>query len=130
VIDHVSIIVGDLGRAERFYDAIMRALGYPKVVRDENRIGYGERSSAEHPERCYISIRGGLPKRSKSRRHYAFRARSRDAVIAFHRDGLASGGSDDGAPGLRDYHAHYFGAFLIDPDGNRLEAVCHRAEKL
>jgi hypothetical protein len=49
-------------------------------------------------------------------------------VIAFHRDGLATGGTDDGAPGLRDYHAHYFAAFLIDPDGNRLEAVCHRAE--
>ena len=128
MIDHVSIIVGDLSRAEKFYDAIMRALNYPKVVRDENRIGYGERSSPEHPERCYISIRSGLPKRSESRRHWAFRAPSREAVVAFHRDGLATGGMDDGAPGLRDYHAHYFAAFLIDPDGNRLEAVCHRAE--
>jgi catechol 2,3-dioxygenase-like lactoylglutathione lyase family enzyme len=128
VIDHVSIIVGDLSRAERFYDAIMRALGYPKVVRDQDRIGYGERSSAEHPERCYISIRSGLPKRSESRRHYAFRAPNRAAVIAFHREGLANGGDDDGAPGPRDYHAHYFAAFVIDPDGNRLEAVCHLAE--
>ena len=128
MIDHVSLIVGDVTRAEKFYDAIMRALGYPKVVRDSERIGYGERSSADHPERCYISIRGGLPKRSESRRHWAFRAPSRAAVIAFHRDGLANGGTDDGAPGLRDYHEHYFAAFLIDPDGNRLEAVCHRAE--
>jgi catechol 2,3-dioxygenase-like lactoylglutathione lyase family enzyme len=128
VIDHVSIIVGDLPRAERFYDAIMRALGYPKVVRDADRIGYGLRSSAEHPERCYISIRSGLPKRSESRRHWAFRAPDRNAVVTFHREGLANGGADDGAPGPRDYHAHYFAAFLIDPDGNRLEAVCHRAE--
>lgn len=128
MIDHVSLIVGDLNHAEKFYDAIMRALGYPKVVRDENRIGYGLRSSAEHPERCYISIRGGLPKRSESRRHWAFRAPSRDAVNVFHREGLAAGGMDDGAPGLRDYHAHYYAAFLIDPDGNRLEAVCHKAE--
>lgn len=128
MIDHVSLIVGDLARAEAFYDAIMRALGYPKVARDENRIGYGERSSAEHPELCYLSIRGGLPKRSESRRHWAFRAPSREAVTAFHRDGIAHGGMDDGAPGLRDYHPHYFAAFLIDPDGNRLEAVCHRAE--
>lgn len=128
MIDHVSIIVGDMNRAEKFYDAIMGALGHPKVVRDEARIGYGERSSPAHPERCYISIRGGLPKRSESRRHWAFRAPSRAAVIAFHRGGLAAGGTDDGAPGLRDYHAHYFAAFLIDPDGNRLEAVCHRAE--
>jgi len=128
VLDHVSLIVGDLNRAEKFYDAIMRALDYPKVVRDESRIGYGLRSSAEHPERCYISIRGGLPKRSESRRHWAFRAPSRESVIAFHRDGLANGGQDDGAPGKRDYHEHYFAAFLIDPDGNRLEAVCHKAE--
>jgi catechol 2,3-dioxygenase-like lactoylglutathione lyase family enzyme len=128
VIDHVSLIVGDLSRAEKFYDAIMQALGYPKVARDENRLGYGERSSPEHPERCYISVRGGLPKRSESRRHWAFRAATREAVIAFHRDGLANGGMDDGAPGVRDYHEHYFAAFLIDPDGNRLEAVCHRAE--
>jgi catechol 2,3-dioxygenase-like lactoylglutathione lyase family enzyme len=128
VIDHVSIIVSDLSRAERFYDAIMLALGYPKVVRDNERIGYGERSSAEHPERCYISIRSGLPKRSESRRHYAFRAPSREAVRIFHRDGLANGGMDDGAPGPRDYHAHYFAAFVTDPDGNRLEAVCHHAE--
>lgn len=61
MIDHVSLIVGDLQRAERFYDAIMQALGHPKVVRDAERIGYGLRASAEHPERCYISIRSGLP---------------------------------------------------------------------
>lgn len=129
MIDHVSIIVGDLARAERFYDAIMNALEYPKVVRDDNRIGYGLRSSAEHPDRCYISIRSGLPKRSESRRHWAFRAPTREAVLAFHRNGIAEGGADDGAPGSRaEYHPHYFAAFLIDPDGNRLEAVCHRAE--
>ena len=128
MIDHVSLIVGDLARAEKFYDAIMLALGYPKVARDDERIGYGLRSSAEHPERCYISIRCGLPKRSESRRHWAFRAPSREAVRAFHRGGLVNGGMDDGAPGLRDYHEHYFAAFLIDPDGNRLEAVCHKAE--
>ena len=128
MIDHVSLIVSDLARAEKFYDAIMKALGYPKVVRDAERIGYGERSSAEFPDRCYISIRGGLPKRSESRRHWAFRAATREAVIAFHRNGVAQGGLDDGAPGLRDYHPHYFAAFVIDPDGNRLEAVCHRAE--
>ena len=128
MLDHVSLIVSDLSRAEKFYDAIMLALGYPKVARDDERIGYGERASAEYPDRCYISIRGGLPKRSESRRHWAFRAPSRAAVIAFHREGLANGGMDDGAPGLRDYHAHYYAAFVIDPDGNRLEAVCHRAE--
>lgn len=129
MIDHLSIVVGDFSRAERFYDAIMNALGVPKVVRETDRLGYGLRASAEHPSRCYISVRPGLPKRSGSRRHIAFRAPTRDAVRQFHAAGLANGGEDDGAPALREnYHPHYFAAFVIDPDGNRLEAVCHHAE--
>ena len=63
------------------------------------------------------------------RRHWAFRAASRAAVDAFHAAALRAGGRDDGAPGLRpDYHAAYYAAFVLDPDGNRIEAVCHRPE--
>jgi catechol 2,3-dioxygenase-like lactoylglutathione lyase family enzyme len=74
----------------------------------------------------YISIvLGGAI--AADRRHWAFAAGDRAAVIAFHAAALSSGGRDDGAPGLRpDYQAHYFAAFVRDPDGNRLEAVCHR----
>jgi catechol 2,3-dioxygenase-like lactoylglutathione lyase family enzyme len=62
------------------------------------------------------------------RRHWCFRAPSRAAVDAFHAEGLAHGGTDDGAPGLRpDYHETYYAAFLLDPDGNRIEAVCHHS---
>jgi catechol 2,3-dioxygenase-like lactoylglutathione lyase family enzyme len=87
MLDHVSITVSDIPAAERFYDAIMKALDVVKVGRREDRLGYGERARPVHP----------------------------------------AGGADEGRPGLRDYHAAYYGAFLRDPDGNRVEAACHLA---
>ena len=127
MLDHVSITVADLARARPFYDAVMAALGQPKVWQDEDGCGYGLRSDARHPERSYISVRpvaALLP----DRRHWCFKASSRDMVAAFHAAALAHGGRDDGAPGPRpDYHPSYYAAFVLDPDGNRLEAVCHVA---
>ena len=129
MIDHVSITVSDLARAERFYDAVMAALGIPKVGSDAAWLGYGERADAAHPERAYLSIRLGPTPEAAAGRHWAFRAPDRAAVEAFWRAGLAAGGADDGAPGPRaQYHPNYVAAFLRDPDGNRVEAVCHRAE--
>ena len=125
LIDHVSITVRDLERAGRFYNAVLEALGYPRVTASEARIGYGVRKRSEDDRQAYISV-------VKSdhvvadRRHWAFVAPDRRAVERFHAAGLAGGGRDDGAPGLRPaYHAHYYAAFLLDPDGNRIEAVCH-----
>lgn len=127
MLDHVSITVLDIAAAERFYDAIMKALGVVKVGRRDNWLGYGERSRPAHPDRVYISIyRGGKPEQGSSR-HWCFKAKWRTEVDAFWDAGIAAGGSDDGPPGLRDYHASYYAAFLRDPDGNRLEAVCHHA---
>jgi catechol 2,3-dioxygenase-like lactoylglutathione lyase family enzyme len=129
MLDHVSITVPDLAAAERFYDAVMAALGTPKVGADEAWIGYGERCDAAHPERAYLSIRLGPAPGAAVGRHWCFKAPSRAAVDAFHRAGLAAGGRDEGAPGLRArYHPHYYAAFLADPAGNRVEAVCHRDE--
>jgi catechol 2,3-dioxygenase-like lactoylglutathione lyase family enzyme len=130
MLDHVSLTVADLERAERFYDAIFAALGVPKVGSDhaDAWVGYGERSDAEHPERSYFSVRLGPGPNDAPRRHYCFKAATRAAVEAFWHAGLAHGGIDLGAPGLRHYHASYYAAFLCDPDGNRIEAVCHRAE--
>jgi catechol 2,3-dioxygenase-like lactoylglutathione lyase family enzyme len=129
MLDHVSITVPDLAAAERFYDAVMAALGTPKVGADEAWIGYGERCDAAHPERAYLSIRLGPAPEAASGRHWCFKAPNRAAVDAFHRAGLAAGGRDEGAPGLRArYHPHYYAAFLADPAGNRVEAVCHRDE--
>jgi catechol 2,3-dioxygenase-like lactoylglutathione lyase family enzyme len=117
--------VTDLGVAGRFSDAIMGALGVPCVARDDDRIGYGVRNGPDDDTHTYISIRPSnnvVP----DRRHWCFRAPTRDAVDRFHASGLAAGGQCDGPPGLRDYHPSYYAAFLRDPDGNRVEAVCHR----
>jgi catechol 2,3-dioxygenase-like lactoylglutathione lyase family enzyme len=126
MLDHVSITVSDLAAAERFYDAVMAALGVPKVGRDERWLGYGQRCSAANPDRSYLSIRLGRRPEPAAGRHWCFKAPSRDAVDAFWRAGLDNGGRDDGPPGLRPhYHADYYAAFLVDPDGNRVEAVWH-----
>jgi len=129
MLDHVSISVNDLEEAEIFYDAVMQALGFPKVNRSDVQLGYGERCDASAPDLCYISILKSkaemVPDR---RRHWCFKARDRASVNAFWQAGCAHGGIDDGAPGLRPhYHEHYYPAFVLDPSGNCVEAVCHRA---
>lgn len=127
MLDHVSITVRDLDRAARFYDAVMSALRVPCVNRSEVAIGYGLRNRAEDDGHSYLSIRTTGGTMQADRRHWCFRAPDRAAVDAFHAAGLLHGGRDDDAPGLRPrYHAHYYAAFLIDPDGNRIEAVHHR----
>jgi catechol 2,3-dioxygenase-like lactoylglutathione lyase family enzyme len=129
MLDHASLTVTDLPRAERFYDAAMAALGVPKVGSDETWLGYGLRCDGDHPERSYLSIRLGPRAEPAPGRHLAFKAPTRRAVDAFHAAGLAAGGLDDGPPGLRaHYHPSYYAAFLRDPDGNRVEAVCHVKE--
>jgi len=121
MLDHVSITVSELARSAPFYDAVMAALGVACVWREADAIGYGARDSGAG----YLTIRQ-CPGVVADRRHWAFRAPGRAAVDAFHAAGLAMGGTDDGGPGLRPhYHAHYYAAFLLDPDGNRVEAVCH-----
>lgn len=129
MLDHVSITVSDIARAERFYDATLEALGVAKVGSSEDWIGYGARADAAHPDRIYLSVRLGRRPEPSPGRHWCFKAPTRDAVDRFWRAGLATGGVDDGAPGLRPaYHAAYYAAFLQDPDGNRVEAVCHRPD--
>jgi catechol 2,3-dioxygenase-like lactoylglutathione lyase family enzyme len=125
MLDHVSIAVGDLARAAVFYDSVMGALGYPCVYRFDYAVGYGVRNTADDDSHSYLKIVqsddpiGGV-------RHWALRARNRESVVRFYEAALRSGGADDGAPGLRrDFHPSYFAAFVLDPDGNRIEAVCH-----
>lgn len=126
MIDHTSITVDDMAAAGAFYDAVMGALGYPRVGATEDWLGYGLRASPEHPQRSYVSIRRGARPELAQGRHWCFKAPSRAAVDAFHAAGLAAGGRDDGGPGLRaHYHPSYYAAFLVDPAGNRVEAVCH-----
>ncbi|MBL6454452.1 VOC family protein [Belnapia sp. T6] len=126
MIDHVSITVSDIAIAARFYDAVMAALGVPAVGRDEHWLGYGLRADSASPERSYLSIRLGPVPEAATGRHWCFKAPDRAAVDGFWRAGLAAGGEDDGAPGLRSqYHPQYYAAFLRDPAGNRVEAAHH-----
>ena len=130
MLDHISITVSDLPRAAAFYDSVFAALGYPCVRRDADALGYGLRNRPDDDGHTYISIRATGQPIAADRRHWCFRAPNRRAVDAFHAAGLIAGGRDEGAPGLRpNYHNAYYAAFLTDPDGNRIEAVCHRPER-
>ena len=123
LLDHVSITVTDLDRAGTFYDAVLGALSVERLWRADDRIRYGERGV---PGDTFVSIVEAVDARAGGPRHWAFRAPDTAAVDEFHAAGLAAGGVDDGPGGLRPaYHERYYGAFLLDPDGNRVEVVCH-----
>ena len=128
VLDHVSISVPDLDQARPFYDAVMAALGVAQVYDRPDAIGYGVRCTTIEDFHTCLAIYASANANVDDKRHWCFKATTRQQVIEFHRAGLAHGGRDNGAPGLRHYHPTYFGAFLHDPFGNRIEAVCHRAE--
>jgi catechol 2,3-dioxygenase-like lactoylglutathione lyase family enzyme len=126
LVDHVSIAVRDIDTAKCFYKAIFHALGALIAYDETDRIGFGERNRPGDDAHSYLSVFLSREARPDPKRHWCFRAQSRAQVDAFHAAGLAAGGRDAGAPGLRDYHASYYAAFLLDPDGNKLEAVYHR----
>jgi catechol 2,3-dioxygenase-like lactoylglutathione lyase family enzyme len=127
LLDHVSITVRNLERAQRFYDAVFSALNFKKVYQRDDAVGYGTRNRPGDDGHTYLSVFQSADASPDPRRHWCFRAQSEDEVRAFHTAGLAAGGTDAGTPGLRpDYHSGYFAAFLADPEGNRVEAVVHR----
>ena len=128
LIDHVSITVRALDAAKPFYSAVMSALGARVAYDREDAIGFGERSRANDDGHTYLSVFQSTKATSDPRRHYCFRAGSRKQVNAFFAAGLAAGGTSAGAPGLRTYHPAYYAAFLLDPEGNKLEAVFHQPE--
>jgi|SRR5690625_4905505 len=129
LLDHVSITVKDLGRCRPFYDAIMEALGAAKVYDYDDALGFGVRCNAAEDLHTCLAVYSSEHAAGDPRRHWCFKAINRAHVRDFYEAGLQHGGQDDGAPGIRPhYHEHYFGAFLLDPEGNRVEAVCHRAE--
>ena len=126
MLDHVSIAVADLGRSTAFYAAALKPLGLGVVmqVTAEETGGDAHAGFGESGKPFFWIGAGAKPKGGT---HVAFAAQTRAEVDAFYRAALAAGGQDNGAPGVRPhYHANYYGAFVLDPDGNNIEAVCHR----
>jgi catechol 2,3-dioxygenase-like lactoylglutathione lyase family enzyme len=126
LLDHVSIVVVDLQAARPFYDAVMAALGAVKVYDRQQALGYGERCSAFDTLSTCLAVYESPDAIPNAGRHWCFKASTQAQVDAFHANGIAAGGKDDGGPALRgNYHPDYYAAFLFDPSGNRIEAVCH-----
>lgn len=122
LIDHVQLVVRDVDASRRFYDAVFKVLGIPLGGEMDKAFWYDELFvSAPDSEAALGELTG--------RHHLAFQAADRAAVNAFYKAGLGAGGRDNGAPGERPYHPGYYAAFLLDPDGNNVEAVYHGEAK-
>lgn len=137
MIDHMTFRVRDIARTKAFYAAALAPLGYTVAFEGfygSNILGLGypdaQEPSGQKIDTWFLdgdSPYGGPPATTGC--HLCWRAPNRAAVDAFYAAAMAAGGRDNGAPGLRpDYHAHYYGAFVIDPEGNNIEAVCHLPE--
>jgi catechol 2,3-dioxygenase-like lactoylglutathione lyase family enzyme len=120
MIDHVSVGVSDLDRSARFYEAALAPLGLARLVTRPAGIGFGK----AYPE-FWINLRADMkPIGADSGAHICLRAKSTLDVDAFHAAALSGGGRSDGGPGLRPHErVRYYAAFVVDPDGNRIEAV-------
>jgi catechol 2,3-dioxygenase-like lactoylglutathione lyase family enzyme len=120
MIDHISLGVSDLERAARFYEATLAALGLSRLVTRAGTVGFGK----AYPE-FWINLRTGMTQAApECGTHICLRAKTTAEVDAFHSAALNAGGTSDGAPGLRPHdRVKYYAAFVLDPDGNRIEAV-------
>lgn len=118
LIDHIQLVVKDIESSRRFYAAALGALGIP--------LG-GSAPDYFWADELFVSSQDSTAAQGAltGRLHLAFQAASREAVDRFHRAALAAGGRDNGAPGIRAYHPGYYAAFVLDPDGNNIEAVHH-----
>lgn len=122
LIDHLHLVTSELSASKRFYKAVLAALDVP--------IG-GEADDYFWADELFVSDQSSKSAQGKvtGRTHFAFQAASRAQVESFYRAGLEAGGTPNGEPGERPYHPGYFAAFLLDPDGNNVEAVFHGVAK-
>lgn len=117
MIDHMGVLVSDLDASVTFYTRALAPLGYEVAMRFEGAAGFGVGGKPDF----WIGV--GKP---TDKLHIALRAKGRAEVRAFYEAAMAAGGRDNGGPGIReDYHPHYYAAFVLDPDGHNIEAVCH-----
>jgi len=122
LIDHLHLVVRDLKASRGFYGALFEVLGIPIGGEAEDYFWADELFISSADSRAALGVLTG-------RHHLAFQARDRAMVDAFYQAGLAAGGKDNGAPGERRYHPGYYACFLLDPDGNNIEAVFHGEAK-
>lgn len=122
IVDHVGFAVADYERSKAFYEKALAPLGFSLLMEFSGAsAGFGKEDDGKP---SFFIEADGEPVRG--RLHIAFTAESRAHVDAFHAAALEAGGADNGAPGLRWYHPDYYGGYVLDPDGNNIEAVCHR----
>lgn len=120
MIDHLSLRVRELESCKQFYSAALTPLGYASVMEFPGAMGLGV---AGKPDFWLTQAEAAVAT------HVAFACKDRETVDAFYQAALAAGGKGHGAPGIRpDYHPNYYGAFVLDPEGNNIEAVCHKSE--
>jgi len=122
LIDHIQLVVRDLQASRRFYGSVLEVLGIPIGGEAQDYFWADELFISSVDSRAALGALTG-------RHHFAFQARDRAMVDAFYQAGLAAGGKDNGAPGERRYHPGYYACFLLDPDGNNIEAVFHGEAK-
>ncbi len=121
MFDHVSIGVSDIKRAGKFYDAVLKPLDVTRLSDSDGALGYGEKEAGL----WVLAVNRPVKADKESGLHFCFKAKSRAAVDAFHAAALKAGGQDNGKPGVRaDYSPKYYAAFVVDPDGYRIEAYC------
>lgn len=125
MIDHLSIGVQRLDRTRQFYDAALGAIGCRCLSEDKSSLGYGSEAAVF----WLYAVERPVPADDRPGLHLCFSAPTRRSVDQFHAAALAAGGRDNGPPGLRaSYGPNYYAAFVVDPDGYRIEAYCGRAE--
>ena len=121
MLDHVILNIRDYAASKRFYEGALASLDYEVIIELDGSCGFGQHGKPDF----WIAQRGN----AHTDVHVAFASPDRGSVDRFHAAALAAGGEDNGAPGLRPhYHEQYYAAFVRDPDGNNIEAVCHRPE--
>jgi catechol 2,3-dioxygenase-like lactoylglutathione lyase family enzyme len=125
MFSHVTLGTNSFAKSEKFYDAVMAILGHPVLFKASGTAAYGTLTG---PKLFVLSPFDGKAAQPGNGVHAAFLVTERLVVDAFYKTALEHGGCDEGAPGLRPhYHPNYYGAYVRDPDGNKIQAVCHRA---
>jgi catechol 2,3-dioxygenase-like lactoylglutathione lyase family enzyme len=128
MIDHTGVAVSDFAKSKEFYIQALTPIGYALLMEFPASVtGHTDVAGFGEPPKADFWVSKGAPGNQPI--HVAFRVSSRAEVDAFYQAAIAAGGRDNGAPGLRPhYHEHYYGAFVLDPDGHNVEAVCHVPE--